>query len=133
MITAVDTSVLLDVFGQDPTFCARSQAALRGALGQGALVVGEVVWAEVAAFFPTAAAMAAAMSTLGVGFKAGNEASSASAGSAFKTYRKRGGPRDRVVADFLIGAHAQTCAERLLTRDRGFYRSYFPKLTIVEP
>jgi predicted nucleic acid-binding protein len=55
------------------------------------------------------------------------------AGQIFRQYRQRGGKRDRVLADFLIAAHAKTRCSRLLTRDRGFYRSYFPKLTLIEP
>jgi predicted nucleic acid-binding protein len=44
-----------------------------------------------------------------------------------------GGTRERVIADFLIGAHAMAKADRLLTRDRGFYRRYFKDLTVLDP
>jgi hypothetical protein len=55
------------------------------------------------------------------------------AGAAWRRYRESGGPRSRLIADFLIGAHARRQAERLLTRDRGFYRTYFADLVILEP
>jgi predicted nucleic acid-binding protein len=38
-----------------------------------------------------------------------------------------------VAADFLIGAHALVQCERLLTRDRGFYRGCFTGLKVLEP
>jgi predicted nucleic acid-binding protein len=51
MITAVDTNVLLDVFGADPEFGQRSAEALRACLREGRLVACEVVWAETASFY----------------------------------------------------------------------------------
>jgi len=55
------------------------------------------------------------------------------AGTTWHGYRKQRGSRERMVADFLIGAHALTRCDRLLTRDRGFYRKYFSKLAIFDP
>ena len=49
------------------------------------------------------------------------------------SYRKRGGKRTRVFADFLIGAHAGASAQRLLTRDRGFFRTYFADVEVLDP
>jgi hypothetical protein len=52
---------------------------------------------------------------------------------AWRRYRRRGGARTRVIADFLVGAHAAKRADRLLTRDRGFYRSYFKEVSVFDP
>ena len=52
---------------------------------------------------------------------------------AWRAYRARGGPRERLVADFLVGAHAVERADRPLTRDRGFQRGAFAGLMIVDP
>jgi predicted nucleic acid-binding protein len=133
VITAVDSSVLLDVFGPDQDFGERSAAALRTCLAEGGLVACEVVWAEVAAAGPSTDAARVAMERLGVDFLPLSQAAALEAGDAWRAYRQAGGPRNRVIADFLIGAHAATDAERLLTRDRGFYRAYFEGLEVVDP
>lgn len=55
------------------------------------------------------------------------------ASRAWREYRRQGGPRVRILADFLVGAHAQLQASRLLSRDRGFYRKLFPSLNLIDP
>ena len=55
------------------------------------------------------------------------------AGLAFVSYRRRGGLRTSLFPDFFIGAHAAVRGYRLLTRDRGLYRSYFPSLMLTTP
>lgn len=133
MITAVDTNVLLDLFGADPVFGPRSQQTLRSSLAEGRLIACEVVWTEVASFFASLKAAREAMERLGVEFSPVARETALAASQVWKLYRNRGGQRTRVAADFLIGAHAQLQAERLLTRDRGFYRSYFSRLRLLDP
>jgi predicted nucleic acid-binding protein len=132
VITAVHTSVLIDVFGADPTFGARSRDAVRRCLVEGGLIACEVVWAETAAAFSSASAATAALGRLGVTFSALEAAAAADAGTRWRAHR-RGAKRERVIADFLIGAHAAHRADRLLTRDRGFYRAAFSDLVVLDP
>jgi predicted nucleic acid-binding protein len=133
VITAVDTNVLLDVFGEDAEFGRRSAGALRRCIAEGKLVACDVVWAETCAWFPDAEAAENALSTLRVDYSQLARATALAAGRAWQEYREAGGTRERMVADFVIGAHAVAQADRLLTRDRGFYRSYFAELPILDP
>jgi predicted nucleic acid-binding protein len=131
VITAVDTNVLLDVFTNDPVHSAASATLLRKCIAQGQLVVCDIVWAELAAAFPSESDLTQAMDTLGILFSPMQAEAATLAGQFWRTYRRRGGQSPRVVADFMIGAHAVTQTDRLATRDRGFYRDYFKKLRIV--
>lgn len=131
MITAVDTSVLIDVFGADPKFGTASAGALRQCLNDGSVVANEVVWSETRGAFGRDDDFLRNMQALGVGFAASSQAAAMLAGVTWQKYRAAGGQRQRVIADFLIGAFAATQCDRLLTRDRGYYRKYFARLAIV--
>ncbi len=133
MITAIDTNVLLDVFGPDARFGPGSAEALRRCLREGALVASEVVWAETATTFWDTGRFRDAMHKLPVSFSPMTEEAAVRAANAWRRYRAGGGPRERIAADFLIGAHAMAAADRLLTRDRGFYRKYFGGLRVIDP
>ena len=133
MITAVDTNVLIDVFGADPRFGQPSATALRLCLNAGAVVACAVVWGETRAAFSSDEDFLRALRTLGVGFSAQTAQAATLAGITWKKYRAGGGKRDRVIADVLIGAHAALQCDRLLTRARGYYKKYFAGLVVIDP
>ncbi|MCI0411171.1 type II toxin-antitoxin system VapC family toxin [bacterium] len=133
MITAVDTNVLLDIFTADIQFGSRSAERLSECMIEGKLIGCEVVLAEIAASFSDIRLAEEALQQLGVEFAAMDQISSLQAGVHWKKYRASGGTRTRIISDFLIGSHASNHADRLLTRDRGFYRKYFSKLIIIDP
>ena len=133
MITAIDTNILIDVFGADKVFGEKSAAALKKCIEEGSVCACEIVWTETATVFPNRAAFHHAINSLDIEFLPMQSDAAIIAAQAWRQYRKTGGKRERVVADFLIGAHAVTQCNRLLTRDRGFYRRYFSTLTILDP
>ncbi len=128
MITAVDTNVLLDVFVRDSAFEPQSRARLADAYDRGAIVICDVVYAELAPTFRDRAALEDALRTIDVQVSPIDTPIAWEAGTRWGRYRRAGGPRQRILADFLIGAHASATADALLTRDQRFFSNYFPEL-----
>ena len=134
MTTAVDSMVLIDLFQQEPRWACRAAAAIDHAIRSGRLVACDVVWAEVAGRFASDDVLAGAMAELSVEFDGITETAATRAGRLWRSFRQSGGARrDRIVPDFLVGAHAVERADALLTRDRGFYRRYFKGLHVIDP
>jgi hypothetical protein len=138
MTTAVDTNVIVALWDRDPAVSAPVQMALDAAANRGALVVSGAVFAELmAAPGRTEAFLNAFCKDTGVGIEFDlEEPIWRAAGRAFQAYAARRrkqpdpGPR-RILADFLIGAHASHRGYRLLTLDEGLYKAAFSSLSLI--
>lgn len=127
----IDTNVVLDVIGADPVFGVRSRAVLERLAENGVLVINPIIYAEVGAFADSLEELDELLPAGLFRRDALTWEASFLAGQAFRRYRRQGGRKGRVLADFLIGAHAATAGFALVSRDRGHAR-YF-KLTVLDP
>lgn len=157
MITAVDSNVLFDVLLPDPVFANASQQLLEEADRHGSLVISEIVYAELAARFPEPADLDTFLADTRIRLVPSRPAALQWAARAWKSYltSRSGGlqcpacgrrellactdcgtaivPRQHILSDFIIGGHALTQADRLISRDLGYYRSHFPRLKLMSP
>jgi predicted nucleic acid-binding protein len=133
MISALDSSVILDVLTDDPQFATLSERVIRRASTEGRLVLCESVLAEVLPAFTDRTQLSGFLSDWQIDFLPSSLESATLAGEHFARYLARGGQGGRVVVDFLIGAHAQVHADRLVARDRGYLRDYFSGLRVMDP
>ncbi|HEX4074272.1 MAG TPA: PIN domain-containing protein [Candidatus Acidoferrales bacterium] len=130
--------MVIALWYEDDALNSRARSALDKALARGRLVTAAPVFAELLAsparseafvdYFLKETAIAVEWDI--------DERIWRSAGRAFQGYvtqrtkQRNGGPR-RILADFVIGAHALRRGYRLLTLDDRLYRAAFPTLSIV--
>jgi predicted nucleic acid-binding protein len=139
MTTAIDTNVLVALWDEGEPLSPAVRSALDAALGRGGLVVAAPVYSELLAFPSRSEAfLDRFFSDTGIAVDWNlNEAVWKSAGHAYRDYafrrrkHREAGPR-RILADFLIGAHALKSGIPLLTLDDRFFRAAFPSLSVVK-
>ena len=155
MIAAIDTNILLDILIPDETFFASSKELLDRYVSKGQLIIGELVYAELASQFADQQELRTFLSDTGIRLVPSNPDVLYLAGRAWKKYSRTRKTalqcpscgktipvicpacksalkiRQHIISDFLIGAHASVHAELLLSRDRGFYKTHFKDLKIV--
>lgn len=130
-ITAVDSNVLFDILLPDPKFRTSSLQLLHHAHSEGRIIICEVVRAEVSAHFDDKNEFVRFLAETAILSVPSSDAACHLAGSLWKKHRKKGGARDRILPDFLVASHALFHADRLLTRDLGFYKRGIPELTFL--
>lgn len=133
MPTIVDTNVLVDIAVRDPQWHAWSRKRLAEAALRGPLIINQIVLAEFSVRYRDAEIVDELLPADEFLRESLPWSASFAAGRAFNVYRNRGGPRERVLPDFLIGAHAYMRGYSLLTRDAKGYRAYFPELDLISP
>ena len=155
MISAVDTNVLLDFLTPRAVHGPESEDALSRALDKGALVISEPVYVELAAGISEQHQLDRFLADMNVTLEPSTSETLHKAGKAWGEYLSRRPTdlvcsqcgtgqrvrcehcaaniqtRQHVAADFIIGAHALVQADGLLTRDRGYYATYFPELDLA--
>lgn len=156
MITAVDTNILLDILIPGEPHSDSSKRLLDKHLASGKLILCEVVFAELAARFPSEPELKQFLAETGMRLVQSNEMSLYIAGMRWAEFAKKSRKdrfacgncgtvfevtcpkcktvltkRQLVLGDFLIGAHALVHADCLLSRDLGVYKNNFRDLKIV--
>jgi predicted nucleic acid-binding protein len=132
-VLLVDTNVLLDVFEDDPAGVDWSVRQLRAQSQAHELVINPTIYAELSLAFDSVKALDEAIEGMGLSFQELPRPALFLAGRAFVKYRKDGGAKGNVLADFFIGAHAAVLSCSILTRDARRYRNYFPTVQLLTP
>ncbi|MEF8726876.1 MAG: type II toxin-antitoxin system VapC family toxin [Accumulibacter sp.] len=129
----VDTNVLVDVLEDDPEWADWSISQLRALSQIHRLVINPVIYSELSLTFSTVDALDRAIDDLGLTMIEIPRPALFLAGKAFVRYRRQGGRKNNVLADFFIGAHAAVAGYTVLTRDTRRYSTYFSGLILVSP
>ncbi|MGC2373133.1 MAG: type II toxin-antitoxin system VapC family toxin [Solirubrobacteraceae bacterium] len=130
--TFIDSSVLLDVFTEDPRWGAWSEDQLTQAAQRGAILLNAVVLAEIAPRFSRVETLRSALPSMTV-IEEIPPAAAFLAGHAHANYRRAGGTREAILPDFLIGAHAAVTGRPLLTRDPRRVATHIPGASLIAP
>jgi predicted nucleic acid-binding protein len=132
-MTLIDTNVLIDILSTDQKWQLWSALALRQQSLYGALLINEIVYAELSGRYASQKALDTAIQELELQVEWLPKPALYIAGQTLANYRRAGGTRTSILADFFIGAHAAAARIPILTRDTGRYRSYFPDVELIAP
>jgi len=129
----VDTNVLVDVLEDDPDWAEWSLVQLRAQSQVHDLIINPVIYAELSLAFDSVQRLDRVIASIGISLHDLPRPALFLAGRAFVKYRRAGGSKANVLADFFIGAHAAVIDCAILTRDPRRYRNYFPTVALVTP
>lgn len=154
MISAIDTNILLDILIPDKRYAEISKNLLDKFKEKGKLQICEIVYSELASQFPFSEELELFLQDTGINLQHSNRKSLSIAGERWKKYTAERSQslqcavcgkelsvecpqcsiiiscRQHIISDFIIGANALSHADLLLSRDRGYYKTYFKELVV---
>ncbi|WP_165217899.1 type II toxin-antitoxin system VapC family toxin [Affinirhizobium pseudoryzae] len=133
MAVLVDTNVLVDLAVRDPAWYGWSRSRLMKLAGREPLVINPIIYAEFSVRYRDIDEVDRLLPPDEFHRESLPWSAAFAAGAAFRVYRAAGGSKDRVLPDFLIGAHAAIGGYAILTRDPKGYRAYFPDVPLISP
>jgi predicted nucleic acid-binding protein len=129
----VDTNVLIDVLQGDPQWADWSIQQLRAQSQIHELTINPIIYAELSLMYESIEALDETITIMRLSFREIPRPALFLAAKAFVRYRREGGAKHNVLADFFIGGHAAVAKCAVLTRDPARYRSYFPTVELLTP
>lgn len=129
----VDSSVILDVFLDDPDWGDWSEGVLAKLSETGSLFINPIIYTEISIGFRRIEELEKAVSECGLKMAAIPREALFLAGKVYVRYRKSKGKKAAPLPDFFIGAHAAVEGLELVTRDVRRIKTYFPSVKIIAP
>ncbi len=133
MVTLVDTNILVDLTFAGSDWYDWSRGQLVSAFKRGPVVINPIIYAEFSVRYDDIDEVERLLPQDEFRREQMPWSAAFAAAAAFRAYRSHGGGRDRILPDFLIGAHAAIRGYSILTRDPKGYRSYFPMIDLICP
>lgn len=133
MATIIDTNVLVDLAVPGSDWHSWSRQKAYEAFKSGPVVINPIIYAEFSVRYREVDEVDRLLPQEEFRRESLPYAAAFAAAGAFRLYRQGGGQRERILPDFLIGAHAAIRGYTVLTRDAKEYRSYFPSVKLITP
>jgi len=129
----IDSNIFFDMWDHDPVWQQWSTSRFLTISTTEEAAINHAIYAELSPRFDAQIELDRVLASLEVTVLDISAEAAFYAGHAHLKYRRHGGSKSGVLADFFIGAQALIENAPILTRDPRRYRTYFPAVRLITP